>query len=333
MLELFGTLGPACHDRERLKRMIDTGMNGIRLNLSHGSLEQKQDWIESLHAAEKEAGKSVLLLVDLKGRELRIGEMEDLQLEPGNTVHLGTRIPADQALLSLVKPGMLIKLDDGHMELDALQPEPDGSWLCEVLQGGILKGRKSCALEGAAVPFSPLCREDLENLDNARRFGVGALMVPFVQNRRDLEAVRTELDRRKLDLKLYAKIENEAGCRHLEEIMPLADMIVIARGDLGQEVGLIRLPAIQCDLEQRCRNAGASYMIVTELLASMVHSPICTRAEANDVFRSVADGASAVMVTNETAAGKYPEEVMSTLCALAREGLKARENRALSADL
>ncbi len=324
-LELFGTLGPACHDVKRLKRMIESGMNGIRLNLSHGSLEEKQDWIAALHEAQKETGQRVTLLVDLRERELRIQDMEPLDLETGSCVGFGRDIPADRALCSLITPGMTIQLDDGRVKLRALNLNADGSRDCEVLQGGCLQGRKSCALEGAPIPFSPLCEDDLKNLDNARRFGVTALMVPFVQSARDLETVRRELTHRGLNLRLYAKIENEEGCRNLEKILPLADMIVIARGDLGQDTGLVRLPGIQRDLERRCQRGGKPWMVVTELLASMVQSPVCTRAEANDVFRAVADGASAVMLTNETAAGQWPEEAMDMLCRLAREGLRERE--------
>lgn len=254
--------------------------------------------------------------------------MEPLDLETGSCVGFGRDIPADRALCSLITPGMTIQLDDGRVKLRALNLNADGSWDCEVLQGGCLQGRKSCALEGAPIPFSPLCEDDLKNLDNARRFGVTALMVPFVQSARDLETVRRELTHRGLNLRLYAKIENEEGCRNLEKILPLADMIVIARGDLGQDTGLVRLPGIQRDLERRCRRGGKPWMVVTELLASMVQSPVCTRAEANDVFRAVADGASAVMLTNETAAGQWPEEAMDMLCRLAREGLRERETLA-----
>lgn len=326
-LELFGTLGPACHDRELLARMIRTGMNGIRLNLSHGALTQRADWIEALHQAEADTGQPVLLLMDLKGRELRTGEMTPRQLEEGEQVVLGTDIPADPSLLALIQPDMNIQIDDGRILLKSGTQTPDGGWKCTVLRGGCLSGRKSVYLEGAPVPFSPICAEDLENLDQASRFGVGALMVPFVQSAADLQQVRQELARRDLDLKLYAKIENLEGVRNLESLLPLADVIVIARGDLGQTVGLVQLPAIQRDLERRCQVAGKPYMVVTELLTSMCQSPVCTRAEANDVFRAVADGASAVMLTNETAAGQYPEEAMTVLCALAREGQKATESK------
>lgn len=328
-LELFGTLGPACHDAPTLQAMIETGMTGIRLNLSHGSLKERADWIDSLHQAQTSAGRPVDLLIDLKGRELRTGDMPAMTLETGSTVVLGTAIPLDLGITRRIKPGMRILLDDGAIILQARTLLPGSGWTCEVLQGGLLESRKSLSLENLDQQDSPLCPEDMDNLDAAAACGVTALMVPFVQSGQDLRAVRQELEKRKLNLKLYAKIENEQGCRNLEEIMPLADVIVIARGDLGQNLGLIRLPAAQLDLETRCRKAGKPYMVVTQLLASMTESPVCTRAEANDVFRAALEGAWSLMLTNETAAGRWPVKAMETLCALARQAEEYRQHHRL----
>lgn len=180
-------------------------------------------------------------------------------------------------------------------------------------------------IEGKISHSSALCEEDYENLRIASSYGVNALMVPFVQEREDLVAVHEALEKTGLNARIYAKIENRKGIDELESFMDLADVIVIARGDLGQDAGLIDLPEWQMEIEAKCRKANKPYMVVTELLASMRHSPVCTRAEANDVYLAVLEGASSMMLTNETAGSDYPYEAMETFCALIHKAQTDRE--------
>lgn len=322
-LELFGTLGPSCHSADLLADMMAAGMNGIRLNISHGSLDLHQDWIDALHEAEERTGKSVSFLMDLKGREMRLSDFTPFITEAGQTLMLGDDVPAASAILDAIEPGDLVRINDGKIVLRALARE-DGHWVCEVLQGGKIEPHKSLKIDGKTARLSAISPVDLHNLDLAAKAGVTSLMIPFVQTREDLEMIRTVLQEKGLKLKIYAKIENEAGLQNLESFMDLADVIVIARGDLGQDIGLVRLPAVQLEIEEKCRKAGKPFLVVTELLASMNESPVCTRAEANDIYRSVLDGASALMLTNETAAGKYPLEAMKTLAAIAKEAEKGK---------
>ncbi|WP_283651410.1 pyruvate kinase [Ileibacterium valens] len=312
-LELFGTLGPACADIQILEKMIQNGMNGIRLNLSHGPLAAHEDWIDKLHQAMENTGKEILFLMDLKGRELRIKELKPFELEKGQLILFGKDIPVETDLLVLPQTGDKILIDDGKIELIVLKILEDGNRLCEVLRPAVLKANKSVKITGKISPFSPLCPEDLTNLDQARKYRVNAIMVPFVQSRRDLEQVHHILEEKSLDLKIYAKIENQTGIDHLESFMDLADVIVIARGDLGNDVGFYDLPAVQARIEKICHQHQKDYMVVTQMLTSMIDSPICTRAEANDVFYAIKNGASSIMVTNETAIGHYPELVIDTM--------------------
>ncbi len=324
-IELFGTLGPSCHERDTLVSMIQAGMNGIRLNLSHGSLKQCEEWIEALHEAEELCGCRLNFLMDLKGRELRIGRMDELELSEGQIVSFGHEIPAEQEILQLIRQGDLIDLDDGQISLRALSYDAgQPAWLCEVLAGGLLGSLKSVRIRGRISPFSPLCEQDLENLACAARYGVSSVMVPFVQCRQDLERVRCALDEYGLSLKIYAKIENRTGMKNLKDFAGLADVIVIARGDLGTDTGLYELPGAQADIEKFCRRHDKDYMVVTQMLTSMIDHPICTRAEANDVFSAIRNGACSVMVTNETAAGNYPVQTIKTLYRLARSGYAYR---------
>lgn len=323
--EIFGTLGPACSETETIVSMIENGMNGVRLNLSHGSLKEQQEWIENMREAQKRAGASLNFLMDLKGRELRTGESEPILLNEGSIIGFGGDIPAEKILVSMIEQGDEIMIDDGKICLRALFYDSDHSaWMCEVLQGGLLPAHKSVKILDKYALFSPLCNEDYANLASAEKYGVNSLMVPFVQSRQDLIQVHQALEKYGLNLKVYAKIENRIGIRNLESFLDLADVIVIARGDLGNDLGFAGLPAGQTDIEKICRRHDKPYMVVTEMLTHMLDHPFCTRAEANDVFSAIRNGASSVMVTNETAVGRYPAEVIRTLSTLAKAGYDYR---------
>ena len=219
-------------------------------------------------------------------------------------------------------PGQEILLDDGKIHLKVVEnPENRkmGSgekrrYFAKVLWGGLLKSRKSAAFPGAKINSPTLTKADLENIRLAKEMGVTGVMQPFVRGREDLECVKNALKEAGAeDVKLFAKIENLDGVRKLEELLPGADEIVIARGDLGNAVHLWDLPSVQREISQKCLVTGKPFMVVTQMLASMERNPVPTRAEVNDIFHAVLDGASSVMVTGETAAGDYPVEVIRYL--------------------
>lgn len=313
-LEIYGTLGPTCHDPELLEQMLEAGMTGIRFNLSHGTLFDASAWIEAWKDAQQAYGMPADLLIDLQGRELRVKEMQPLTLMEGEFVNLGTDIPVEEEILAQIEKGDKILLDDGKIWLEALEPP-----LCAVLRGGVLTSRKGLKIQGKELDLPALRKEDLENLANARAMHVTGVMVPFVQSDKDLKEIHEILNEMDLDIKVYAKIENLEGVKNLESLFDWCDMIVIARGDLANAAGLKHLPGIQMDLERRCSKHHKPYMVVTEMLDSMRNFPVCTRAEANDVYRAVYNGASAIMLTGETANSKYPLQAMELFCGLAKE--------------
>lgn len=317
MLEIYGTLGPGCHDKELLKAMIACGMNGVRLNLSHCQPNEAADWLEAWSQAQKECGMQGNLLVDLKGRELRTGDYEPKELKAGQIVDLVSDLAMDESLMNLFDEGQTLLLQDGKVSMEMLS----GS-MARVIRPGTVHGRCSVKAEGLRSSLPALCPEDVESLQECTKYGVTGVMVPFVHGSQDLLEVRQAMERAGLHAKLYAKIEDVLGADNLEEFASFADMIIIARGDLANDCSLIRLPALQRELEERCKSIQVPYMIVTEMLDSMRNQPVCTRAEANDVYWAVRSGASAIMLTGETAAGKYPLEAMEMFCALAREALK-----------
>lgn len=321
MVQIYGTLGPACSDGETLARLFEAGMTGIRLNLSHVGLPGAAEQIEHLHAAARRRGVTPRLLIDMQGPELRVGVLPaPLPLEDGAMVRLGTDIPLPPAVLPHLLPGQKVLLDDGKLLLRVTEALEAGA-LARVERGGLLQSRKSAALPGVDIRLPAMTDSDRANLRLARDYGVTGVMQPFVRGREDLEAVRAALDDGAggEGIRLFAKIESLAGVEKLAELIPAADEIVIARGDLGNTGPLWKLPALQKRISAACRRAGRPFMVVTQMLASMERSPVPTRAEVSDIFNAVLDGAASVMVTGETAVGKHPVEAVEYLVNTVRE--------------
>ncbi len=318
-MDIYGTLGPSCAEVDILAQMFSNGMTGIRLNLSHTSLSEAAERIGMLHEAAAMAGVAPQLLIDMQGPELRVGRMPaPIWLENGGKAFLVTRPEKNGILISKevflsIESGQELLLDDGKLLIKAVSANEDRIE-ARVLRGGILAGRKSIALVGKNVSLPAMTADDLANIREAKNYGVTAVMQPFVRSREDLMKVRSALDEAgSPDIRLFAKIENMDGVHKIDELIPAADEIVIARGDLGNAVPLPELPGVQKKLAKKCREAGKPFMVVTQMLASMEKNPVPTRAEVSDIFNAVLDGAASVMVTGETAAGRYPAETIRYL--------------------
>lgn len=324
-MDFYGTLGISCQTRDILDRLFRAGMTGIRLNLSHTSLAACAPTLNKVfQPAARRAGVDPRLIIDLQGPELRVGRLpRPIQLKEGAEILLGDGgIPVPEAVLRCARKGSQIALDDSALLLKVLQTSPS-VLLCQVLRGGVLHSRKSMAILGVQPDIPTLTRADLENLDLAGEMGVTHILQPFVRSRADVEVLRAELDRRGLgSVRIMAKVESRQGIELLDEIMDAADQICIARGDLGNAMPLWELPAVQKDIARRCREAGKPFCLVTQLLWSMEQRPIPTRAEVLDIYNGVLDGASALMLTGETAIGKYPVEAMDYLVKTARTAMK-----------
>ena len=320
-MDIYGTLGPACSDTDTLEAMFRAGMTGVRLNLSHVALRDAADQLSRLREAAARLGVQAKLLIDMQGPELRVGPLPSpLSLETGSAVTLGAGgIPVPALTLPHLLPGQEVLLDDGRLLLQVTENRGDSA-AALVVRGGLLQSRKSIALPGAELHPPAMTEADRANIRDAARFGITGVMQPCVRSREDLEAVRSALDAAGgAHIRLFAKIENLDGAAHLAELLPAADEIVIARGDLGNAQPLWKLPALQKRIAAQCRAAGKPFMVVTQMLASMEQSPVPTRAEVSDIFNAVLDGASSVMVTGETAVGRHPVEVIRYLANTARE--------------
>ena len=320
-MRYYATLGPSCCDTAALAALLRRGITGFRLNLSHTPLAARTDWIDALHAAERETGLHAQLMIDLRGPEVRIGNMPaPLPLAEGAAVTLGADIPVDGDVLNALRPGMTVLLDDGAMALTVV----DGG-VCRVTRGGTLTGHKSLTLEGADLRRPALCEADLADLAQAAALGVNAVMQPFVRSAGDLRVVRqTMVENGLADAELFAKVENQPGLDALPDWLALCDVVTIARGDLGSSLPLERLPAAQKRIAVLCRSRGKPFLVVTQLLHSMIDHPSPTRAEVLDIYNAVLDGADCLMLTGETAQGRYPLESADWLIRVAQEAEKAR---------
>lgn len=331
MIGIYGTFGPACADQETMEEMFRRGMTGMRLNLSHSGLEESAELLEAFHAAAAAVGVRPELLIDMQGPELRIGKLaEPLTLQAGEELLLGQGgISVPPQIVPTFYPGQEVLLDDGKLSLEILEAGQESA-KAKVVRGGVLTGRKSVKPKEPKVqPELPVLTEhDLENLRGAAAYGVTGLMQPFVRCGEDLRQVRQALaEQNARQVKIYAKIETMEGVANLETILPETDAVIIARGDLGNDMDLWQLPAVQKQIAELCRAHGTPFVVVTQMLASMEEKPVPTRAEVSDIFNAVLDGAAGVMLTGETAVGKYPVEAIAYLTNTANSGedyLKAR---------
>lgn len=335
MISIYGTFGPACADQKTMEQMFLTGMTGMRLNLSHTGLEDSGEKIAAFHNAAAAAGVNAELLIDMQGPELRIGVLpEVMTLAMGETVLLGKGgIPVPSETLPVMYVGDEVVLDDGKISLCVRENRGD-CVLCEVARGGVLTSRKSIKLKNPAVyvDMPVLTEHDLENVRLASKYGVTGLMQPFVRSGEELAKVRKALVENGAEhVKIFAKIENMQGVANLDDILPHSDVIIIARGDLGNDMDLWQLPGVQKEIAEKCRAREKPFIVVTQMLASMEHNPVPTRAEVSDIFNAILDGAGGVMVTGETAVGEYPVEVIryltNTVCSGVEYLAKKRESR------
>lgn len=324
-MDLYGTLGASCARREILTAMFQAGMTGARLNLSHTTLPECASLLEEeFWPAARQAGVEASLIVDLQGPELRVGRLEEpVSLREGGSALLGAGgIPVPRSVVEAARPGDQISLDDSALLLTVREANPD-CLTCRVERGGLLKSRKSLALLGREVDSPTLTAEDRANLAQAGRFGVTHILQPFVRGREDLLTLRSALAELGLDqVKIMAKIENRRGMEKLDEILEEADVICIARGDLGNSMPLWELPSAQKRIARTCRAAGKPFFVVTQLLWSMEERAVPTRAEVSDIYNAVLDGSCALMLTGETAAGRHPLKAMEYLAKTARCALR-----------
>ncbi len=341
--KIVATIGPASESPEMLERLIRAGVNVARLNFSHGDFSGHAGRIERIRAAERAVGRRVAIMADLPGPKMRVGTIvpERVDLLPGDRIVLTTDDVAGTAgrvsvsferLPAVVKPGDRLFLNDGLIQLivDAVQG-PDVT--CHVVVGGELRSRKGLNLPGIDLGISAFTDHDRACLEFAVAHGVDAVSQSFVETAADIEAVREATRACGREVFVIAKIERAGALEHYDAILQAADGIMVARGDLGVEVPIERIAIIQKDLIARANLAGKPIITATQMLESMTTSRLPTRAEATDVANAILDGTDCVMLSGESAMGKFPEEAVTTLAGIAAETERHRaqvgQNRVL----
>lgn len=330
------TLGPASREPEIVEQLIAAGANGVRINMSHGTHEEKALDIERARAAAKNVGRPIAILVDLSGPKIRTGELKDdqpVRLIAGAMFTITTRSVAGdenqvstnyQDLPRVVKPGTRMLLDDGNLAL-IVESATDTDVICRVIDGGLLGERKGINLPGVALPIDSLTEKDLVDLKWAVQHNVDYIALSFVRSASDCERAKELIKEAGGRAPLIAKIEKAEAIDHLDAIIAVADGIMVARGDLGVETSVELVPVYQKRIIERSIQAGKMVITATQMLQSMVMSPRPTRAEASDVANAVWDGSDCVMLSNETATGAYPAVAVATMARIIESAEGGRE--------
>ncbi|MBW2278267.1 MAG: pyruvate kinase, partial [Deltaproteobacteria bacterium] len=324
-VKIVATIGPASSDKETIARMIAAGLDVVRLNFSHGSHDDHRQTYETVRAEAKRADAQVAVLADLCGPKMRVGRVRDgaVTLEPGAEVVItteqllgdATRFSTSYAELPHdVDRGARILLDDGMLELEVREVR-DKDVVCKVVTGGVLKDRKGINIPGTPLSTPALTEKDRDDLAFARELGVDYFALSFVRSPDDV----LEAKRLAGDVPVIAKIEKPEAVDRTDEIVEVADGLMVARGDLGVEAGAEKVPLIQKRLIRAAATRGRPVIVATQMLESMMDHPQPTRAEVSDVANAVLDGTDAVMLSGETAVGKYPVEAVAEMSAIISE--------------
>ncbi len=337
--KIVATVGPATASEEMLTKLMKAGMNVMRLNFSHGDFAEHQERVVNFRAAMKKTGLPGAILQDLGGPKIRIGMFttESVTLKPGKTITLTTDdIVGDETQVSVnypllpkeVEKGHIIFLHDGKKKLQVLEVKGNDI-VCKILVGGDIKGKRGLNLPDSNLSIKSLTEKDLKDLEFGIKNKVDFVALSFVRRPSDITELRDILIKRKLNAGIIAKIETPQAIACIDEIIALSDGIMIARGDLAIEVPFEKVPTYQKMMIQKCNALGKPIITATQMLESMIKSPIATRAEVSDVANAILDGTDAIMLSEETTLGDFPEEAVKVMAKVAEETEKNYPERAI----
>jgi pyruvate kinase len=327
--KIIATLGPASASTAMIQKLIDAGVNVVRVNMSHGDEQTHRAAVQRVRRAAKRAGRHIGVLVDLCGPKIRVGSFEQsrIELETGETVVVTTRpvvghtglIPSQyRSLHKDVKAGERILLDDGKLALQVLRIRGT-EVACKVIEGGTLSNHKGMNLPNSRISTSALTKKDRKDVRLAVELGADFLALSFVRTERDVKQLTGYLKRLGHEIPVISKIERPEAVENIDAIMESSYGIMIARGDLGIELPAEKVPLIQVDLIQRARQKGVPVIVATQMLESMMSASRPTRAEVTDVAGAALLSADAAMLSGETAAGQYPLQAVQTMDRVLRE--------------
>ena len=321
--KILATVGPASDDVETLSALIEAGVDGVRLNMSHGSLEYFEELFDTIHKVCVKRSTPLAVLADLQGPKIRVGDLEkkEIYLSKNDKIEittvdvLGTREKISCNYKDLQRDadtGDIILIDDGLIRLKVIELK-DESVLCKILEGGVLKPRKGMNMPDMKLSMSSITEKDKENLKFLLKHRVDFIALSFVREAKDIYELKELLKKENATKQVIAKIEKPEAVKNFDEILKAADGIMVARGDLGVEMDPQDVPIIQKEIIHKCRAVGKLVITATQMMESMIKNPIPTRAEASDVANAVWDGTDVVMLSAETSIGKYPVDAVTVM--------------------
>lgn len=325
--KIICTIGPASDSEDKLREMMLAGMNVARFNFSHGTHEEQKKKLEAVRKVSKELGLPVAALLDTKGPEIRLRDFENgkAELIAGQEFTLTTEeILGNENRASIsyknlkndIKAGMMILIDDGKIEM-VVERITEHDIVCRVMNGGRVSDHKGINVPGAILSMPYISDVDYEDIKFCAKMGYDFLAASFARTKEDILAVRRILEENHSHAKIIAKIENMQGIDNLDEILEVSDGIMVARGDMGVEIPLEEVPVIQKSMIKKAVAKGKHVITATQMLESMIQNPRPTRAETADVANAIYDGTTAIMLSGESAAGKYPVEAIQTMARIA----------------
>ena len=320
--KIVATIGPASSTPELVRALVDAGMDAARLNLSHGTHEDHAERAKVIRAVQDEVGRPLALIGDLQGPKFRVGGLDQpLDLPQGSeiTVVFGDgaarngELPiAPAAIGEVIRPGHEVLVNDGMIRLRVDEVQ-SGRARCGVVVGGIVTSHKGVNLPGVPIPIPSLTRKDLEDLEFALKLGCDFVALSFVRSAADVRDLKALIEQEGSNAHVIAKIEKSEAVDALDDVLEFADGVMVARGDLGVEIGAALVPLVQKRIILKALERGKPVITATQMLESMIHHPEPTRAEASDVANAILDGTSAVMLSGETAMGEYPVQAVQTM--------------------
>ena len=337
--KIVATIGPATESKEKLEELLKFGMNVMRLNFSHGDFAEHERRVNNFRSAVKKTGIRAGILQDLGGPKIRIGDFKDgaVDLIPGKIFTLTTddiegseervfinykRLPKE------VYAGHIIYLHDGKIKLEVMKVQGNDV-ACKIITGGNIKGRRGVNLPDSDLSVKSLTEKDLKDLEFGFKHDVDFIALSFVRRPEDIDELRAILDKRKSKAKIIAKIETPQAVENIDEIIKRTDGVMVARGDLAIEMPAEKVPLIQKMIIEKCNRLGKPVITATQMLESMIKSPVPTRAEVSDIANAILDGTDAIMLSEETTLGNYPIEAVKMMSKIALETEKNYIERAM----
>jgi pyruvate kinase len=343
--KIICTIGPASEKRETLQALFDAGLNVTRHNFSHGDHEEHGGRMRLVKQMREELNKNIAIMLDTKGPEIRTGKFTEgkVELKEGSafTVYSGEDVSGDTTKCSVsyvelhkdVKPGNIILIDDGLVGLE-VQSIEGNKIHCVVKNSGLVGSHKGVNVPGVSIKLPAITEKDIADLKFGVEIGVDLIAASFIRKASDVAEIRKVLDENGgSNIQIFSKIENQEGVDNLDEIIAISDGIMVARGDLGVEIPIEQLPLVQKLMIEKCNAIGKPVITATQMLDSMIRNPRPTRAEASDIANAIFDGTDCIMLSGETANGKYPIEAVTTMAKIAEaaeeklnyeDGLKKR---------